>query len=146
VTDEDRGSVDRLAALSPALTAWLLFDAPRAPHPSALLHGFARQLDAGGLALVRANVQVRPLSPEVAATNYTWRPVEHASEMSPSARVVGTEIHTFAGGVVHATSMAHGSFSSEAFKASPFHAVTSAASRTCGAGSRRTRPRSTSRS
>ncbi len=123
VTQHERGSVDRLAALPPALTAWLLFDAPREPHPSLLLHGFARQLDLAGLSLVRANVQVRPLSPEVAATNYTWRPVHHASEISPLVRVVGNETHTFEGGVVTAMSMAHGSFSSDAFKASPFHAV-----------------------
>jgi adenylate cyclase len=123
MTDQDGGSAGRLAALSPALTAWLLFDAPRAPHPSALLHGFAQQLDLAGLALVRANVQVRPLSPEVAATNYTWRPVHRETEMSPTARVVGSETHTFDGGVVQAMSMAHGSYASDAFKASPFHAV-----------------------
>lgn len=123
MTSRANDDAERLAALSPTLTAWLLFEAPRAPSPAALLHGFAQQLNAAGLALVRLNLQVRPLSPQVAATLYVWRPFERASEFSPRARIVDNETHTFPDGIVTATSVAHGSFSSESFRVSPFHTL-----------------------
>jgi adenylate cyclase len=116
-------SAAALATLPPPLAAWLLFDAPRAAHPAELLHGFALQLQAAGLSLVRCNVQVRPLSAQVVATNYTWRPADRASEITPGARVALFETFALDGGFVQAASMAHGSFSSDAFKVSPFYPV-----------------------
>ncbi|HEY2406112.1 MAG TPA: adenylate/guanylate cyclase domain-containing protein [Polyangiaceae bacterium] len=102
------------------LVEWLVFET--APNASTveLLHGFAQRLCQAGFDLIRLNLQVRPLSPQVASRVYVWRPTAHAMELSPLVNVVGSEEqYTLDGGQVQVTALAHGAFQTAAWRASP---------------------------
>lgn len=102
---------------------WLAFDTTAVADAGALLDGLATRLSAAGLDLWRINMQMRPLSPQIAALLYVWRPVERGIEMSSHAQIIGQNLHTHEGGVVQITSLGHGVFASPSYLASPFYRI-----------------------
>jgi adenylate cyclase len=104
------------------LQRWLVLERPIDATAAETLHGFLRRLsDRAGV--IRANLLIRPLSPEVSALLHMWRPTEREDEVDPTARVVDHALHHFEGGVVRQMSLAYGAFDSEAFRESPFHRI-----------------------
>ena len=102
---------------------WLVAEAQRAATIAEVLHGFACRLNEAGLDLLRLNLQVRPLSPQVAAALFAWTPSERSPSLSTLARIVDSTREEFDGGVVKVTSLGHGAFQSEAFRVSPFYPI-----------------------
>ena len=102
---------------------WLVLEAHRAASIGEVLHGFVCRLNEAGLDVLRLNLQVRPLSPQVTAAIYAWTPSERGPKLSALARVVGSTRQQFDGGVVTLTSLGHGAFQSDAFYASPFFPI-----------------------
>src|SRR5437588_795220 len=79
-----------IAALDPGIAdavEWLVFSTSSIATPAELLHGFARHLEAAGHELLRINVQVRPLSPDVGALLYIWRSRARHLELSREAKI-----------------------------------------------------------
>ena len=102
---------------------WLVGEAHRAASISEVLHGFACQLNQAGFDLLRLNLQLRPLSPQVSAALFAWTPTERSPDLSSLARVVDSTREEFEGGIVKMNSLAHGAFQSEAFRVSPFFPI-----------------------
>jgi len=102
---------------------WLVIEAPQAATIAEVLHGFACRLNEAGLDLLRLNLQVRPLSPQVSAALFAWTPTERTPSLSTLARIVDSTREEFENGVVNVTSLAHGAFQSEAFRVSPFFPI-----------------------
>src|SRR5450755_3399664 len=99
---------------------WLVFEAHRAASIGEVLHGFVCRLNEAGLDVLRLNLQVRPLSPQVSAAIFAWTPSERGPGLSALARIVDSTREQFDGGLVTVTSLGHGAFQSEAFRVSPF--------------------------
>jgi adenylate cyclase len=106
--------------MSSECVRWLIVDAHRAATIGELLHGFVCRLNEAGLDLLRLNLQVRPLSPQVSAALFAWTPTERSPALSTLARVIDRAQEEFEGGIVKTTSLAHGAVQSEAFRVSPF--------------------------
>lgn len=106
---------------------WLYHEAPALPNTSALIQGLANQLDTLGLELLRINVQVRTLHPEVQVVLYIWRRDTAVSEPSEKANIVGSVVeHTQPkrpNGIVREFALAHGSYESPQFRVSPFYLI-----------------------
>jgi adenylate cyclase len=102
---------------------WLVFEAHRAASIGEVLHGFVCRLNEAGLDLLRLNLQIRPLSPQVAAAIFAWTPSERGPKLSSLARVVDSTRQQFDGGLVTVTSLGHGAFQSDAFRVSPFFPI-----------------------
>jgi adenylate cyclase len=102
---------------------WLVVDSQRAGTIGEIVQGFVSRLDQAGLDLIRLNLQVRPLSPQVSATLVAWTPTERSPSLSTLARVVDTTQEAFDGGIVKTTALGHGAFQSEAFRVSPFFPI-----------------------
>jgi adenylate cyclase len=102
---------------------WLVLEAHRAASLGEVLHGLVCRLNEAGLDVLRLNLQVRPLSPQVAAAVYAWTPSERGPKLSSLARVVDSTRSQFDGGLVTVTSLGHGAFQSEAFRVSPFFPI-----------------------
>ncbi|HWZ88605.1 MAG TPA: adenylate/guanylate cyclase domain-containing protein [Polyangiaceae bacterium] len=102
---------------------WLILEAPRAATIAEVLHGFVCRLNEAGFDCLRLNLQVRPLSPQVAAAVFAWTPSERGPKLSTLARVVDSTREQFDGGLVTVTSLGHGAFQSEAFRVSPFFPI-----------------------
>jgi len=105
------------------LLHWLVYEAPKLPDTSSLLHELAVRLDGPGLSLVRIHIDIRTLHPEVAVVLYAWRRDIANSEVASSISIVDDEARTFAGGIVREISLAHGSFESAAYLASPLYRI-----------------------
>jgi adenylate cyclase len=123
VTTPDDSEASEVA-LRP-LVRWLLFETAPSATAVELLQGFADQLCAIGLDLLRIVVQARPLSPHASTQLYVWRPAERAMELSPLVRIVDREEHALDATRVQVVSLAHGAFQTAAFLASPFQMVMS---------------------
>ena len=120
-------SADDRAALDD-FVHWLAYEAPPTATIKELLHGFALRLDRAGFELLRVNLQIRPLNPQVEAIDIAWSlhgepvafpaglsvmpPGWEESSMDPEPPVEG--------GHVRVTAVGHGGFKSEAFRVSPF--------------------------
>jgi adenylate cyclase len=102
---------------------WLVLEAHRAASIGEVLHGFVCRLNEAGLDLLRLNLQVRPLSPQVSAAIFAWTPSERGPALSALARIVDSTREQLDGGVVTLTSLGHGAFQSEAFRVSPFFPI-----------------------
>ncbi|HXK20751.1 MAG TPA: hypothetical protein VNG33_23230, partial [Polyangiaceae bacterium] len=109
--------------MSSECVRWLVVDSPRAATIGEVLHGFACRLNEAGCELLRLNLQVRPLSPQVSAALYGWTPTERSPDVSTLARIIVRSQEQFPGGVVKTTSLGHGAFQSEAFRVSPFFPI-----------------------
>jgi adenylate cyclase len=99
---------------------WLVVDSPKAATIAEVLHGFVCRLNEAGFDVLRLNLQVRPLSPQVSAMLLAWTPTERSPSLSTLARIVDSARQEFDGGVVKTNSLAHGAFQTEAFRVSPF--------------------------
>src|SRR5579859_5273606 len=113
------------------LVRWLVFEASPTASTEELLHGFAQQLGKAGFDLIRLNLQMRPLSPQAAAVLYVWRPDVPSSLAESDLRaptllsnVVGEDKHSFDGGRVQVTALAHGVLDTEPFRVSPIFPIT----------------------
>ncbi len=100
--------IDILHDLAPGLLRWLVFELADTSTAAELMHGFGTRLNDAGLELLRMNLQLRPLSPQVSVMMFVWRPIEREMEFGNPERVVGRERHVFDGGIVQTTALAHG--------------------------------------
>lgn len=105
------------------LNQWLLSHGRLCPDTPTLLDGLCALLGEMGWPIVRSNVQIRTLHPEVSMCLYAWRRREVVPEVSPTRSVLENRFVACSAGTVQTYVLSHSAFRNPAYTLSPFAKV-----------------------
>jgi len=105
---------------APNTTKWLIAEAKNIPLPPVLINKFIDQLNRDGFSILRSNIRLDSLHPQVDVINYRWKSKEVNETVPMDKFKVNTNVYDYKNGIVTELFWGYGAINQPAYSISPW--------------------------